>query len=257
MSVRPGIADVLATERRAGPHDVNATLGQLAMLPLAAPRSLDRFSVGRALAGRGVESEPFAWNARNAFRSVALGALRRCLSGPGEAPLEAVRGEVERLAVAGRRDPVDPRSLPTFLAEADDGTRAAVVERATNLATDVLVQLPWSSFTARPVLAPVLEPVTVGRLTLRARADLELTHASGSTLLLVVPGTPALRAVDELAYVALVAGLDPRRAPRVNRVVGWWPGSGEVREVVLGPGALQAGLEAVASTLRASQAQAA
>lgn len=257
MSVRPSIADVLAAPRAAGVVDVASTLSQLAMLALAGPTKLDRFAISRALSGRGVDSTPFAWSAANAHRSVALGALRRCLSGPGEAPLDAVRGEVGRLAVVGRRDPVDPRSLPCFLAEASEGELAALTERATNLATEVLVQLPWAAFGSRPVVGPVLEPITVGRLTLRARADVELVDETGSTLLLVLPGSPALRAVDELAYVALVAALDQRRSPAVQRVVGWWPSSGELREVVLGPGALATALEAVACALRGQQASAA
>lgn len=257
MSVRPSIGELLATERSAGPVDPTATMGQLAMLPLTAPVSLDRFTVGRALAGRGTDAAPFAWTAANAYRSVALGALRRCLSGAGEAPLEAVRGEVDRLAVVGRRDPVDPRSLPSFLAEASEGALAAVTERAANLATEVLLQLPWASLCDRPVVGPSLEPATVGRLTLRAKADLELPGELGSTLLLVLPGSPSLRAVDELAYVALVAALDGRRSPQVQRVVGWWPSSGELREVVLGPAAVAAGVAAVAVALRVPQASAA
>lgn len=257
MSLRPQITELIATPRRAGEVNVERALGQLAMLALDGPASLDRFAVGRALAGRGVEAEPFAWSPANAYRGVALGALRRCLGGPGEAPLEAVRAEVDRLAVAGRRDPVDPRSLPCFLAQASAGQLAAVTERATNLATELLVQLPWTTLSGRPVVAPVLEPVTVGRLTLRARADLELPGEAGSTLLLALPGSPALRAVDELAFVALVAALDPRRTPQVQRVVAWWPSAGELREVVVGEGAVRTGVEAVAGALRGQQASAA
>ncbi|MCX6512688.1 MAG: hypothetical protein NT160_06430 [Actinobacteria bacterium] len=243
------LAEVLSKVPEAVSPDLSDAHHHLAALSLEYPTIVDRFKLAQCLALKEPDSNTFAWSPRNAQRTIALGALRRCLAGSRTAPLDAVLAELERLAIIGRRDPVDWGSLPHFLAHCSEGARAEIVERASSLATSTLLAVPWRNFTDRPIFGEQIGPLRIGKLSLKAKIDLELTHGSSSTLLLIAQGNPTPRAIDELAYVAALAALDPRRQRPVLRVLFWWPSTGKVQEVLTGSGALTRGVNAIIEAL--------
>lgn len=181
-------------------------------------------------------AEVFNWTSLTARRSIGLAAVQRCVDRSARTPAEAVAETVASMIAEASTGMVRRASPAAWLAELEDGARAAAEAEALTWATRFHLALEWHR---------LLRPPTLGiadrwwdcpgvRVGVRGRADARIaTEGGGQTLFTMLPGTPGLTSRVELALAALVDIVGRPAASPPARVVGWWPDCG--RALILSP----------------------
>jgi hypothetical protein len=208
--------------------------------------------------------EGFVWKPVFVRRSLGLAAVEACLTGRFATPMEAV-GPVSSEAVAEwERTGWRTFHWEPWFAGLGPGARAAVLADAVTWATSL-----WSSFDWKALP----QPVELGgaydqwscpvprSVRLKARSELRVpldgdggtAGAHGSqrptALVSVSGGSRDPGRVEELAFVALVAGLRSPSRPLPARVMGLWPDAGEYAVVDLDAEALSVAVDRVVATV--------
>jgi len=208
--------------------------------------------------------EGFVWKPVFVRRSLGLAVVEACLTGRFATPMEAV-GPVSSEAVAEwERTGWRTFHWEPWFAGLGPGARAAVLADAVTWATSL-----WSSFDWRALP----QPVELGgaydqwscpvprSVRLKARSEVRVpldgdggtAGAHGSqrptALVSVSGGCPDPGRVEELAFVALVAGLRSPSRPLPARVMGLWPDAGEYAVVDLDADTLSVAVDRVVATV--------
>jgi hypothetical protein len=186
--------------------------------------------------------EPFVWKPAFVRRSLGLAVVDACVTGRFRTPAEAA-GPVADAAVAEwERTGWRTFHWEPWVAGLVPGARAVVVADALTWATALWSSFDWGSFAVPPRLGGADDqwvcPAT-RTMRLKARAELRVPLVDGgsrrarrgrggpaSALVSVSSGCPGPGWDDELAYLALVAGLRSPTRPVPARVVGLWPDAG-------------------------------
>jgi hypothetical protein len=211
--------------------------------------------------------EEFAWKPVFVRRSLGLAVVDACLNGRFASPMEAV-GPVSSQSVAEwERTGWRTFHWEPWFAGLAPGARASVLADAVTWATSL-----WSSFDWRALPRPIELggaydqwscPVPRS-VRLKARCELRVPLAGDGTwkvdahgsqrpmaLVSVSTGCPDRARAEELAFVALVAGLRSPSRPLPARVLGLWPDAGECAVVDLDADTLLAAVDRVVSTVDA------
>jgi len=204
-------------------------------------------------------AEPFAWKPAFVRRSLGLEAVRACAAGRFPGPSVAVGPLAERAVQEWRRTGWRTLHWEPWFAGLGPAARAAVLAEAVGWATPVWAAFDWA------VLAPVADiggaddvwscPVDgdvrlKGRSELRVRLDGRVASgAAGRARVSVSGGRPGDGWRDELAFVALVAGLGRKSRPAPSRVVGLWPEVGALHVVEIDEVALLGAVDRVVETV--------
>jgi hypothetical protein len=189
--------------------------------------------------------EPFVWKPVFVRRSLGLEVVSACATRRFRAPAEGV-GPVADEAVADwertgwRRFYWEP-----WLAGLAPGSRAMVLAEAVNWATSLWSSLDWKAVSPPPHIGgtddrwtcPAARAVCLrGRCEVRVPLAQESTGTGGgdsvaspTALVSLSSGCPGPTWPEELAYLALVAGLRSPARPVPARVVGLWPDAGAYR----------------------------
>jgi hypothetical protein len=192
--------------------------------------------------------EPFAWKPAFVRRSLGLAMVNACLAGRFRTPAEAA-GPVATEAVSEWRQ----TGWRTFhwepwLAGLPAGARAVVLADAVTWATALWSSFEWSAFPGAPRVGGADEQwicPTVHSVRLKGRAELRVPLRPAPfpsppgpepalppvALVSLAGGTPGPAWPDELAFLALVAGLRSPSRSVPARVVGVWPDAGTHRTV--------------------------
>jgi hypothetical protein len=188
-------------------------------------------------------TQPFAWSARNARRSIGVAAVRLLLAGGARSPLEAVRSRMAESTRWVRDGNACASHLDRWVDALPPAGRAAVGAEAVTWATRLWCALDWSSFSSPPEIGRDhwWDSPHSALLALRGRADVRTDAAH--LVVLSGPRRGSVRA--ELALVTLVESLRLRGDGQPGRVVGWWPDSGHLVRVDPGPATLTLAAEAV------------
>jgi hypothetical protein len=212
--------------------------------------------------------EPFAWKPAFVRRSLGLAMVNACLDGRYRTLAEAA-GPVAAEAVSEWRQ----TGWRTFhwepwMAGLPAGARAVVLADAVTWATALWTSFDWSAFPGRPRVGGVDDQwicPAVRSVRLKSRAELRVPlgrplvrSSSGSdpapspvALVSMAGGTPHETWPDELAFLALVAGLRSPTRPVPARVVGAWPDAGTYRTVEIDLAALTRAADRVITTVSA------
>jgi hypothetical protein len=212
--------------------------------------------------------EPFAWKPAFVRRSLGLAMVNACLDGRHRTLAEAA-GPVAAEAVSEWRQ----TGWRTFhwepwMAGLPVGARAVVLADAVTWATSLWSSFDWSAFPGRPQVGGVDEQwvcPAVRSVRLKSRAELRVPLArfpsrspsgpdsapSPAALVSLVGGTPHEAWPDELAFLALVAGLRSPARPVPVRVVGVWPDAGTYRTMEIDGAALTRAADRVITTVSA------
>jgi len=213
----------------------------------------------------GLPEPAFAWKPVFARRSLGLAAVRSCAAGRFRGPAEAVRPLAEEAVDEWRRTGRRTFHWEPWFAGLDAGARAVVLADATTWATPLWSAADWTGLGARAVVGgaddlwtcPGPRPVRL-RARYEARVDPVPARPGGSgvdrtepgpTLVSVSGGTPCEGWDEDLAYLALVAGLHDTGRPVPARVVGLWPEPGLRRTVEIDESVLTAAAGRVASVV--------
>ena len=207
----------------------------------------------------GLPDGPFAWKPAFVRRSLGIAAIRACVAGRFRGPADAVGPVAERAVEDWRRSGWRTFHWEPWFAGLGSGGRATVLAEAVTWATPMWAALDWTR------LGPAAElgrpddrwPVPgVGAVQLRGRSEAKVAVAGpggrpgGATSLLSVSGgRPGDGWHDELAFLALVAGLASPTQPVPARVVGLWPESGDLRAVEIDARALDGAVDRVVDTV--------
>ncbi len=213
------------------------------------------------------EEEPFSWKPVFVRRSLGLAVVEACVEGRFGSPIQAV-GPVASEAVAEwERTGWRTFHWEPWLAGLDSGGRAQVLAEAVTWATALWSSLDWSVFDPTPRLGGADDqwvcpaPRTV---RLKGRSELRLPLVSGpdrsvqggtaitpTVLVSVAGGRPDAAWSEELAYLALVAGLRSPSRPVPVRVAGLWPDAGIHLIAQIDDAALVGAVERVVATVSA------
>jgi hypothetical protein len=193
---------------------------------------LDSYRLLKEATQPGAARSAFQWSPRTSRRLLGLAAARRVVSGRAASPLAAVITELDAVAERASSARARPGALGSWLAEAPDGVRAAVIAEATGYATDVLGLLEVGRLAhgieiGRP--DPVWAVPGAPWISLKARRDLEVPldpTTRARSLVALRSGRPTARSLDDLGFVALADALSRPDDPVASRVIGVWPSSG-------------------------------
>lgn len=211
--------------------------------------------------------EPFAWKPVFVRRSLGLEVVNACATRRFRAPADAV-GPVADEAVSDwertgwRRFYWEP-----WLAGLAAGSRAMVFAEAVSWATALWSSLDWKAFSPPPHFGgtddqwacPAARTVRLkGRCEVRVPLAQEPTGTGGrnsvaspTALVSLSSGCPGPTWAEELAYLAMVAGLRSPARPVPARVVGLWPDAGEYRVAEVGDQLLAAAADRTVTTVQA------
>ena len=208
----------------------------------------------------GQPDTPFAWKPAFARRSLGLAAVRACADGrfrgPGEAVGPLAADAVDEWRRTGRRT----FHWEPWFTGLGAGARAVVLAEATTWACPLWTAADWAALGTRAALGGPDDLWTCpgpGAVRLKGRWEARVAPAGpadgrtrvGSALVSVSGGVPDEGWADELAFLALVAGLRGTDQPVPARVVGLWPEAGERRTVVVDEASLTDAAEHVVATL--------
>jgi hypothetical protein len=141
-----------------------------------------------------------------------------------------------------------------------------VMAEAVTWATTVWTSFDWDGFPAPPLVGGTddrWECRAAPAVQLRGRAELRVavtptapgsrgtSGAGPQALVSVTGGCPTDGWADELAYLALVAGLRPGADAFPVRVLGLWPDTGILRTVEIGAAMVDRAVDLVATTFEA------
>ncbi len=131
--------------------------------------------------GTGAEdgTEPFAWSARTARRSLGVAAVRLLADGSARSPQEAVRCRMAESSRWVREGSSSATQLDRWLDALPPAGRSAVGAEAVTWATRLWCALDWSSFAAPPVIGRDhwWDSPHSALLALRGRADVRTRPA--------------------------------------------------------------------------------
>jgi len=193
----------------------------------------------------GQPDSPFAWKPAFARRSLGLAAVRACADGQFRGPAAAVgplaEGAVDEWRRTGRRT----FHWEPWFEGLGAGARAVVLAETTTWAGPLWAAADWAALGARATVGGPDDLWTCpGPSTVRLKGRWEARVAAprssggvggrsddGAALVSVSGGIPDEGWADELAFLALVAGLRSPDLPVPARVVGLWPAAGERRTV--------------------------
>jgi hypothetical protein len=200
-------------------------------------------------------------------RSLGLEVVSACATRRFRAPADAV-GPVADEAVADwertgwRRFYWEP-----WLAGLAPGARSMVLAEAVGWATSLWTSLDWRAFSPPPHIGgtddhwscPAARGVRLkGRCEVRVPLSGRSTDPSGrnstafpTALVSVAGGCPEPTWAEELAYLAMVAGLRSPARPVPARVVGLWPDAGVYRVAEVSDQLLAAAADRTVATIRA------
>ncbi len=179
---------------------------------------------------------PFRCSPARCRRAIGLDALDRCLRNRATSPAIAV-AEVLADAEARLVGPGTGHGVPWWAPwwhRQPLGGRAVVQAEAVVWATQVYTGIDWRRAGRRAVVVTRDQRVRVAGAPwcrLEGRADVRVEAESGGAALVVVGSGPAPADWSlDLGFPALVSHLAGGRSA-VSLVVGWWPDSGQVRQV--------------------------
>jgi hypothetical protein len=213
--------------------------------------------------------EPFRWKPAFVRRSLGLAVVEACASGRFRAPADAVGAIAEGAVAEWERTGWRTYHWEPWLAGLASGARAVVLAETVGWSTSLWSSLDWPRLVPDvQVGGPYDQWVCPGAraVRLKARPDLRVPLVTGRggakaadepppalpmALVTVEGGAPAPGWADELAFLALVAGLRSPTRPLPPRVMGLWPDAGVHRCVDIGTVAVDRVLERVAATVAA------
>ncbi len=185
---------------------------------------------------------PFRWRPAFVRRSLGLAAVEACAAGRFRAPAQAVGPIADEAVSEWQRTGWRAFHWEPWLAGLARGARAVVLADAVGWASGLWASLDWA------VLAPDVrfggaydQWTCPGTRTVRLKARSELrvplaepvsgsghgqSHERRTALVSVRSGCPAPGWADELAFVALVAGVRSPSHPVPARVMGLWLDAG-------------------------------
>ncbi len=208
--------------------------------------------------------EPFAWKPVFVRRSLGLAVVRACATRRFRSPAEAVGPVADQAVADWEQTGWRTYHWEPWLAGLAPGARAAVLAEATTWATSLWSSLDWEAFGPVPEIGgpddtwvcPASRSVRLkGRCEMRVPlgdrpGTVAGAPAGGSRgLVSVASGSPGATWGEELAYLALVAGLRTPIRPRPARVVGLWPEAGVYRIVETDEQVLAAAADRVVATV--------
>lgn len=187
-------------------------------------------------------------------RAIGLDAVDRCIRGRAHSIVEAV-ADVLGCAQA-RLDASEAGSTwpwwARWWASLPAGGRAAVQGEAITWATRLWTAVDWASLAGRATVVTRDQRWAIPGCRwcqLVGRAELRVEGLSGCALLVVGVGGASPGWQYDLGLPALVSALSGGLDGSCDRVVGWWPDSGQVRALVLDDQLLLEVAEAVASVV--------
>lgn len=186
--------------------------------------------------------EPFVWKPAFVRRSLGLAVVDACVSGRFRTPAEAVGPVADEAVAQWERTGWRTFHWEPWVAGLVPGARAVVLAETLTWATTLWSSLDWRVFAAPPRIGGADDQwicPAMRTTRLKARAELRVPLVDGRTgrtrprpggpvsaLVSVSSGCPGPGWDDELAYLALVAGLRAPTRPVPARVVGLWPDAG-------------------------------
>ena len=207
----------------------------------------------------GLPDEPFAWKPVFVRRSLGIAAIRACVAGGFRGPADAVGPVADRAVEDWRRSGWRTFHWEPWLAGLGTGGRATVLAEAVTWATPVWGALDWVRLGPSAELGRPDDRWSVaglGGVQLRGRSEARVAVAgpdgrsgAASSLLSVSGGVAGDGWHDELAFLALVAGLASPSRPVPARVVGLWPESCDLRVVEVDARALDGAVDRVVDTV--------
>jgi hypothetical protein len=204
---------------------------------------------------------PFRWKPAFVRRSLGIAAVRACATGQFRGPADAVGPLADRAVEEWRRSGWRTFHWEPWFAGLGPGGRASVLGEAACWASPVWGALDWARLGPAAELGRPDDRWTVPgadavRLRGRSEARVAVAGSDGrrsgvAALLSVACGCPGDGWRDELAFLALVAGLAAPSLPVPVRAVGLWPESGDLRAVEIDAAALGGAADRVIATVAA------
>lgn len=209
--------------------------------------------------------EPFAWKPIFVRRSLGLAVVSACATGRFRCPSEAVVPIATDAVAEWERTGWRTFHWEPWFSGLPSGARAVVLADAVGWATSLWTAFDWTAFAQLPQIGgaddqwtcpaprtvrlkgrsemhvPLTAPGSVSRGGQRSETPVALVSVSG--------GCPEEGWVEELAYLALTAGLRSSSRPVPARVMGLWPDAGLHRTVDIDEQALEAAADRVARTV--------
>ena len=211
--------------------------------------------------------EPFRWKSAFVRRSLGLAVVEACASGRFRAPARAVGPIADEAVAEWERTGWRTFHWEPWLAGLTSGARAMVLADAVGWATGVWSLLDWRSLASDAQVGGAYDQwVSPAPRTIRLKARSEVrvpipgsdpdtahepTSGPRTALVSVSGGCPTPGWADELAYLALVAGLRSTSRPVPARVMGLWPDAGIHRCVEIDAVALDRVTDRVVATVAA------
>jgi hypothetical protein len=199
--------------------------------------------------------EPFTWKPLFVRRSLGLAVVGACASGRFRAPADAVGPVVDEAVAEWGRTGWRTFHWEPWVAGLTPGARAVVLADALCWATALWSSLDWAALSRAPRFGGVDDqwicPAS-RTLRLKARAEVRVPLGEGSALVSVSTGCPGTGWADELAYLALVAGMRSPTRPIPARVMGLWPDAGFHSSVDIDHRSLDGAVDRVVATVAAT-----
>ena len=220
----------------------------------------------------GEPEDPFAWKPIFVRRSLGLAIVAACANGRFRSPLEAASPVADEAVSEWERTGWRTFHWEPWFAGLADGARAVVLADAVGWATSIWLSFDWNQLRPLPQvgggddqwICPAGRTVRLkGRSELRVplsvafsleqeRRPTPADEAGNRVALVSVSGgCPTEWWSEELAYLALVAGLRWPTRPVPPRVLGLWPDSGSHLSIEIDEEALHSAADRVVDTVRA------
>jgi hypothetical protein len=212
--------------------------------------------------------EPFAWKPAFVRRSLGLAMVNACLDGRYRTPAESAGPVADEAVSEWRQTGWRTFHWEPWLAGLSAGARAVVLADAVTWATALWSSFDWSAWPGRPRVGGVDDQwicPAVRSVRLKSRAELRVplgrlpSRSSAGpdptpppvVLVSMTGGSPHDAWPEELAFLALVAGLRSPSRPVPTRVVGLWPDAGTYRTVEIDGAVLTRAADRVVITVSA------
>jgi hypothetical protein len=212
--------------------------------------------------------DPFVWKPAFVRRSLGLAMVNACLDGRYRTLAESAGPVADEAVSEWRQTGWRTFHWEPWLAGLSAGARAVVLADAVTWGTALWSSFDWSALPGRPRVGGVDDQwicpavrsvrlksraelrVPLGRLPFRSSPGPDPTPAPVA-LVSMTGGNPHHAWPEELAFLALVAGLRSPSRPVPARVVGLWPDAGTSRTVEIDGAALSRAADRVVTTVSA------